>query len=98
MAQIYVALDTETTGINAERDVIIEIGAVRFREDGQVLDQWSSLINPGRPIPFSITQLTGITSQMVAGAPALSAVTGTLRRFVGDQSTIIVKNECRSDD
>ena len=90
MAQIYVALDTETTGSDLERDAVIEVGAVRFRDDGQILDQWSSLINPGRPIPFSVTQLTGITSQMVAGAPTLSAVAGTLRRFIGDPSTVIV--------
>ncbi len=90
MTQIYVALDTETTGINAERDAIIEIGAVRFRDDGRVLDEWSSLINPRRPVPFSITQLTGITSQMVASAPTLSDMTGALRHLVGDSSTIIV--------
>ena len=90
MGQIYVALDTETTGSNVERDTIIEVGAVRFREDGETLDQWSSLINPGRPIPFSVAQLTGITSQMVAGAPALRDVAEKLRRFIGDQSTIIV--------
>ena len=90
MAQIYVALDTETTGIDAERDAIIEIGAVRFGDDGQVLEEWSSLVNPGRAVPFSITQLTGITSQMVAGAPSLSDLVRPLRRFVGAQNTIIV--------
>jgi len=90
MAQIYIALDTETTGSDIERDSIIEVGAIRFREDGRILDEWSTLVNPGRPVPFNITQLTGITSQMVATAPPLSAVAGALRRFIGDPSTIII--------
>ena len=90
MAHIYVALDTETTGTDSERDAVIEIGAVRFSSDGQVLAEWSSLVNPGRAVPFNITQLTGITSPMVAGAPSLPEVASALRRFVGDSSTIIV--------
>jgi ATP-dependent DNA helicase DinG len=88
--QIYVALDTETTGTDPERETIIEIGAVRFREDGRVLEEWSSLVNPQRPIPFAITQLTGITSQMVIDAPTLAHVVDPLRRFIGDPNTVIL--------
>jgi len=82
MSRIYVALDLETTGLNPERDAIIEIGAVKFRGD-QVLDTWSSLVNPQRPIPFKIQQLTGITSQEAAAAPSLFSLLKPLRRFVG---------------
>ncbi len=78
-----VALDIETTGLDAENDAIIEIGAVRF--NGKRLEnEWSSLINPGRRIPPFITQLTGISDQMVLKAPPLKAVLADLVAFVGN--------------
>jgi ATP-dependent DNA helicase DinG len=82
MPRTYVALDLETTGLSPDRDAIIEIGAVKFRDD-QVLDTWSSLVNPQRPIPYKIEQLTGITSKEVSRAPAMEALIEPLRRFVG---------------
>ena len=63
-----VALDLETTGLDAQSDAIIEIGAVRFSGHRKE-DEWSTLLNPRRPIPAFITQLTGITNQMVMHAP-----------------------------
>lgn len=78
-----VALDIETTGLDPRRDAIIEIGAVRFN-GRRVEREWSTLINPGRPIPPYITQLTGITNEMVAHAPPIRAVVADLARFVGD--------------
>ena len=81
MSRIYVALDLETTGLRPERDAIIEIGAVKFREN-QVLETWSSLVNPQRPIPHKITQLTGITQSEANQAPALSSVISPLGSFV----------------
>lgn len=80
--RIYVALDIETTGLDPERDAIIEIGAVKFRGDEE-LDTWSSLINPGRPIPYPIEQLTGITSLEVRQAPPLRSLAHPLANFVG---------------
>ncbi|BCX02243.1 MAG: DNA polymerase III subunit epsilon [Candidatus Roseilinea sp.] len=59
-----VSLDIETTGFDPERDAILEIGIVRFRGE-DVLDEWGSLIDPQRPIPHKITELTGITDDMV---------------------------------
>jgi len=82
MAQTYVALDLETTGLDAERDAITEIGAVKFRDD-EVLDTFSTLVNPGRPIPPQITELTGICDKDVAGAPDLRDVLPRLTRFIG---------------
>ncbi len=90
MNRTYVALDLETTGLDPDRDAILEIGVVRFRTSldgghitGRVLDKWSTLINPGRPIPLHIQQITGITEQDVRRAPRFSQIIGRLRRFVG---------------
>lgn len=83
MHRIYVALDLETTGLDTERDSILEIGAVKFRGK-QVLETWASLVNPFRPIPYRITQLTGIRDEDVREAPALQSVLADLVRFVGN--------------
>ena len=65
-----VAVDVETTGIDPEFDRIIEIGAFR-PETGEV---FRMLVNPGRPLPARITELTGITEDMLAGQPFQDAV------------------------
>lgn len=78
-----VALDIETTGLDSQKDVILEIGAVRFNSR-RVEGEWSSLINPGRTIPAFITQLTGITNMMVANAPPIRDVLADLIDFVGN--------------
>ncbi|HUS16187.1 MAG TPA: 3'-5' exonuclease, partial [Chloroflexia bacterium] len=83
MGRIYVALDTEATGLRADADEIIEIGAVKFR-DGQVLERWQTFIRPSQPIPYKITALTGITAQDVRQAPPIYQVAPTLLRFVAD--------------
>jgi len=82
-----VALDIETTGLDPQRDAIIEIGAVRF--NGRRIEaKWETLINPGRPIPPFITQLTGISNNMVVNAPKIREVLGDLVGFVGDAPVI----------
>jgi DNA polymerase-3 subunit epsilon/ATP-dependent DNA helicase DinG len=78
----YIALDLETTGLNATRDAIIEIGVVRF-VDGEPVETFATLINPGRPIPSEITLLTGITDRDVLGKPRVEQVVGQVGRFVG---------------
>jgi ATP-dependent DNA helicase DinG len=79
---IYVALDLETTGLDLARDAIIEIGAVKFRDD-EVLEEFGTLVNPGRRLPAEIVALTGITDDDLNGAPRLEAVLPDLTRFVG---------------
>jgi len=82
MPRVYVAIDLETTGLNPERDAILEIGAVKFRGK-KILGTWSSLANPRRRVPYYIQQLTGITQEEVDRAPPLSSLLGPLRHFVG---------------
>ena len=77
-----VALDIESTGVDSEKDAILEIGAVRF--DGRrIQGEWHSLINPGRHVPPFITQLTGITDAMVREAPGIREVVADLAKFAG---------------
>jgi DNA polymerase-3 subunit epsilon/ATP-dependent DNA helicase DinG len=83
MSRVYVALDIETTGLSPERDAIIEIGAVKFRGE-EVLDTFTSLVNPDRTLTYRILQLTGITQAQVNAAPSVRAILGPLNRFVGD--------------
>ena len=80
--ETIVALDIETTGLDPEKDAIIEIGAVRFNER-RVDGEWTTLVNPGRRIPPFITQLTGISDQMVLNAPPIQDVLAELQSFVG---------------
>jgi ATP-dependent DNA helicase DinG len=93
VSPIYVALDLETTGLSAERDTIWEIGAVRFRpraygREDEVLDTWRTFVNPGRPLPFKIQQLSGVTDADLKGAPELSQVLPRLFGFIGDHPVI----------
>ena len=78
-----IAFDIETTGLDPDRDAIIEIGAVRFKGD-RIEAEWSSLLNPGRPLTPFITQLTGISDEMLGGAPRITQVLPELEAFVGD--------------
>jgi ATP-dependent DNA helicase DinG len=82
-----IALDIETTGLNADVDAVTEIGAVRFNGH-RIEAEWTRLINPNRPIPPAITQLTGITNEMVRNAPPLKAVLHELDDFISDAPII----------
>lgn len=82
MRRIYAAVDLETTGLDPERDAILEIGAVKFRGE-EVLGTWSSFVNPHRPVPYKITQLTGIADEDVQNAPPLHKVLPEVVAFVG---------------
>ena len=68
-----VFLDLETTGADARTDRVTEVGLVLV-DDGEAVEEWSTLINPGREIPPGIEDLTGISNAMVAQAPSFSDV------------------------
>lgn len=79
----YVVVDVETTGGPASRGHrITEVAAVRLHGDGQVVEEFSSLVNPGRPIPPPISALTRITSEMVHRAPPFALVADEVRRLL----------------
>ena len=79
----YIVFDIETTGFYAIKDKIIEIGAVKVK-DGAIVEKFSTFVNPKRPIPFEITQLTSITDEMVLDAPDIESVLPEFLEFVGD--------------
>ncbi|MEP7199609.1 MAG: helicase C-terminal domain-containing protein [Chloroflexota bacterium] len=87
MNKTYVAVDTETTGLKSENDAIIEVAAVKFRGE-QVLDSWSSLVNPARELPLKITHLTGITREQLRSAPRMDQVARHIARFVGEHPVV----------
>ncbi|NWG16603.1 MAG: DEAD/DEAH box helicase [Chloroflexi bacterium] len=82
-----VALDLETTGLDPAADTIIEIGIVRMNA-GVITAEYSTLVNPGRPIPVNITTLTGIQPEEVIGAPAIAQVLPAISTFVGNAPVI----------
>lgn len=81
--QLIVALDLETTGLDPQQDRIIEIGAVKFQGD-RVIEEFTSLINPGIRIPPFISRLTGITDAMVRSQPLLNEVLPEVSQFAGN--------------
>ena len=79
----FVAFDVEATGLSPERDRLIEIGAARMRGD-QVLEKFNSFVDPQRLLPDEIVELTGITDQMLEGAPSEREAVESFLAFCGD--------------
>ena len=83
MLDNYISIDLETTGLNPKLDKIIEIGAVKVVE-GQIVDTYSALVNPGRRLEERITELTGITDADLEGKPYIEEILPEVMAFLGD--------------
>ncbi len=86
----FVVFDLETTGAKAPPCRITEIGAYRVK-NGQVAEKFQTLVNPQTPIPWFISQLTGITDEMVRDAPVFAEVAEPFLEFIGD-SVLVAHN------
>jgi DNA polymerase-3 subunit epsilon len=89
-----VFVDLETTGGNAARDRITEVGLMRLK-DGELIDEWSSLVNPERPIPSYIEAFTGISNEMVAAAPRFAEIAALVLQKL--QGAVFVAHNARFD-
>ncbi|MGL5437011.1 MAG: 3'-5' exonuclease [Lachnospiraceae bacterium] len=83
MSGSYISVDLETTGLNPKLDKIIEIGAVKVI-DGQIREQYHTLVAPRRSLDEEVTALTGINDQMLADAPAIEDCIGAFLEFAGE--------------
>lgn len=83
MYDTYVSIDLETTGLNPKRDRIIEIGAIRV-EQGHIVEEFSTFVDPGRKLEERITELTGIRDEDLKDAPQMDEVFPKLLEFMGE--------------
>ena len=90
----YVAFDLETTGLVAGQDRIIEIGAVVMR-GGKEVERYQTFVDPERTLERKIIDLTGITDEMLVGAPKIEEVLPEFLKFVGDR--VLVAHNSKFD-
>lgn len=93
----FVAFDLETTGLHPVASQIVEIGAVRFRADGTVLNQFDQLVNPQCEIPAIVSKVHGITDQMVTGQPTITEVLPKLIEFFAESSSVLLAHNAQFD-
>ena len=86
----YCVLDLETTGFSAKIDKITEIGIMKI-QNGEVIDKFSTFVNPQRPIPQRVVEVTNITDDMVKNAETIDKVFPKMLEFIKD-SVIVAHN------
>lgn len=87
---IFVAVDVETTGLSPLANELIEISAIKYKGIEKI-DTFSTLIKPKSKIPYYITNITGITNEMVANSPIVEEIMPVLVDFIGE-SPIVAHN------
>ena len=91
----YVLFDLETTGVSCENDEVIEISALKVRDEF-IVGEFSTLVNPGIPIPLYASDVNGITDEMVENSPSFKSVLSDFIEFVGED--ILVGHNIASFD
>ncbi len=86
----FVAFDFETTGLSADLDRIVEVGAVRFDVEGRELGRFEELVNPGRSMPMRAFQVHGISDGMLSVASSAAEVLPTFLDFLGDPAETVM--------
>lgn len=92
----YIVIDVETTGNNPRENRIMDIAAVNVN-NGQIVGEFSSMINPHQFIPYFITQMTGITNEAVFYAPEPSAIAPKLLSFFNKPNAVFVAHNANFD-
>ena len=82
-SESYIILDTETTGLNPCTDKIVQLSAIKYNQNGVPVDFYNTYLNPGCPIPPSVSQINGITDNLVASAPCADQVQAQFLSFLG---------------
>ncbi len=90
--QVFVAFDTETTGLWAPVNRVVEIGAIKFELEVEGGQTFQSLINPERTMPMDVIGVHGITDAMVMDAPAAPEVLQQFKEFCGSDTILIAHN------
>ena len=94
---VFIAFDTETTGLSAAEGRVIEIAALKFDFQGQILGQFSELINPGEPIPATAMAVHHITDEMVAGKPTIEEALPRFIDFLSGENNILIAQNALFD-
>lgn len=84
----YVTIDIETTGFSLENDNIIELAVCKVKNK-KIVDWFTSFINPNKPIHEAITEVTGITNDMLEGADTINIVLNKLVDFIGNLPIVV---------
>ena len=83
----FTVIDTETTGLHCGQNQIVELTAIRFR-DWKPVEIFTTLVNPGKPIPEDATRIHGITDEMVEDAPKIAEVIKDFDSFLGSDNLL----------
>lgn len=93
---VFTVFDVETTGLSAVNNRMTEIGIVKIR-GGEIIDEYETLMNPGEFIPPYITQMTGITNEMVHKKPGFEELAPQILNFIGSGGVILGGHNVRFD-